>query len=170
MSSLTTLDSLRRGESAALAPRIAPPRRRWVLRMGVPVALILAFAAVLAYAARDALLPAHEVMVAPVIIKTAAGGAAVEGAVIAQAAGWVEPDPYPVHVTALTDGVVNEVLVLEGQPVKAGQAVAKLVDDDARLGLEQAEAMRSEREAEVELARATLTAAQAEWDNAVERK
>lgn len=141
-----------------------------MLRVGVPLGLIAAFAALLAYAARDALLPAQDVMVAPVIIKTAAGGAAAEGAVIAQAAGWVEPDPYPVHVTALTDGVVEEVLVLEGQPVKAGQVVARLVDEDAHLALARAEAERNQMEAEVELAEATLTAAQAQWDNPVERE
>jgi len=50
-----------------------------------------------------------------------------------QASGWIEPDPFPIHVTSLYSGVVNEVHVLEGQKVAKGQLIASLVEEDARL-------------------------------------
>jgi RND family efflux transporter MFP subunit len=56
-----------------------------------------------------------------------------------QASGWIEPDPLPVKATALIDGVIDEVRVLEGQLVKKGETLATLVDDDARLALAAAE-------------------------------
>jgi RND family efflux transporter MFP subunit len=56
-----------------------------------------------------------------------------------QASGWIEPDPLPIKATALIDGVVDEVHVLEGQLVKKGETLATLVDDDARLALAAAE-------------------------------
>mgnify|MGYP003574624666 FL=1 len=58
---------------------------------------------------------------------------------IFQASGWVEPDPYPVKATALIDGVVETVEVLEGQIVESGQLLATLIADDARLDLDTAE-------------------------------
>jgi RND family efflux transporter MFP subunit len=60
--------------------------------------------------------------------------------VLFQASGWVEPDPFEIRVTSLTDGVVDEVFILEGEVVTEGQIVAKLVDDDAKLSLALAEA------------------------------
>ena len=56
-----------------------------------------------------------------------------------QASGWVEPDPYPTKATALVDGVVSTVTVLEGELVERGQVLATLIDDDARLDLATAE-------------------------------
>jgi multidrug efflux pump subunit AcrA (membrane-fusion protein) len=56
-----------------------------------------------------------------------------------QASGWIEPDPLPVKATALIDGVIDEVRVLEGQFVKKGETLATLVDDDARLALAAAD-------------------------------
>ncbi|MDX2176295.1 MAG: efflux RND transporter periplasmic adaptor subunit [Candidatus Sumerlaeia bacterium] len=57
-----------------------------------------------------------------------------------QAAGWIEPDPYPIAVAALASGTVAEVLVREGDAVAAGDVVARLVDADARLALGRSEA------------------------------
>lgn len=56
-----------------------------------------------------------------------------------QASGWVEPEPYPVKASALVDGIVAAVHVLEGQDVEKGQVLAALVDEDARLALAAAE-------------------------------
>jgi RND family efflux transporter MFP subunit len=95
------------------------------------------------------------VVVKAAALETGGGG-------VVQATGWVEPDPYPIAVSALTDGVVKEVLVLENSAVTAGQVVARLVDDDARLALARAEAELAHKTA-------TLAAAQRTWDNPVER-
>ena len=46
------------------------------------------------------------------------------GAMLFQASGWIEPDPLPIKSTALVDGVVQEVHVLEGQLVKKGEIIA----------------------------------------------
>jgi len=118
---------------------IPPPAPRWKTRVLLPAGILLAFAAVLAVAGRDILFPGTEVRVVPVVVKAASAGDA-GGSVTSQAAGWVEADPFPIYVAALADGVVQEVTVLEGEAVKAGQVVARLVPDDARLALDRAEA------------------------------
>lgn len=149
------------------------PRRRWLTRVGVPVGVMVCVAALLAAASREALFPARSVTVVHAVAKpvtvnvTTASDAA--GAVTVQAPGWVEPDPYPIYATALADGVVKEVLVLEGERVTAGQPVARLVDDDARLALVRAEATLVSRQADLAHARAQLAAARTDWQNPVAR-
>ncbi|AVX19488.1 HlyD family secretion protein [Carboxydocella sporoproducens DSM 16521] len=59
--------------------------------------------------------------------------------------GWVEGEEY--RVVAETAGKVKEVLVKEGELVKAGQVVAKLDDEAARLQLALAQANRAAAEA-----------------------
>jgi RND family efflux transporter MFP subunit len=78
-----------------------------------------------------------------------------------QSAGWVEARPTPVVVSALAEGVVEELLVVEGQEVKAGQTVARLIDADARLALAAAVADAKLRQAELTVARAALRSAEA---------
>ena len=152
---------------------IPPPRFNWKTRVLLPGAILLALLLLIAYAARDTLLPARPVTVVPVVLKDVAGttaspattAPAVAGSIPAsggvQAPGWVEADPFPISVSALTDGVVREMLALEGQPIKAGEVVARLVDDDAKLALARAEADLAQKQA-------TLDAAQRQWDNPVE--
>jgi len=187
MSSPPTLDlaTLTRGPapgSPAAPPRPSVPRppSRWKSRILVPGVILAAAGALLLYTARDALRPAIPVAVVPVVQREPAAPTAATAAptaspapsraeVIAQAAGWVEPDPFPINISALTDGVVREVLVLEGDAVEPGQVVARLVDDDARLALAAARAERDRRAADLALAEADLAAAQTRWDNPVDR-
>lgn len=157
------------GEGSASVPR---PPRRWLTRLALPGAVVLAVALLLAYAARDVLLPAREVSVVRAVALQEQASADDDGAatpqsapasaatVVAQAPGWVEPDPYPIYVAALADGIVDKVHVLEGQPVEAGQVLVELVDEDAALALEQARAAYAQRRAE-------LTAAQTDFDEPV---
>jgi len=93
---------------------IPPPGTRWKTRVAVPLALLTLFAGLLAYTGRDLIWPAREVRIVPVVVKRAAE---TSGGTIFQAAGWVEPDPFPIYVTALSSGVVDKVHVLEGQHV-----------------------------------------------------
>ncbi|MGH7214953.1 MAG: efflux RND transporter periplasmic adaptor subunit [Tepidisphaeraceae bacterium] len=144
---------------ALAAQRVPPPRFSWKTRVLLPAALLVTIVAMLAYAAKDTLWPATPVRVAPVVVKS---GSEAGATTFVQAPGWVEADPYPITVTALADGIVNEVLALEGQPVKAGDVVVRLVDDDARIALAKAEAELKHRTAQLE-------AAQAQWDHPVER-
>jgi len=91
------------------------------------------------------------------------------GRVTVQAPGWVEADPFPIYVSGLAPGVVDKVLVLEGQAVKAGDVVATLIEDDARLALAQAQADLKRRQVELPLYQAALSAAQTDWDNPIDR-
>src|SRR5688500_17194471 len=152
-------------------PAVPVPRRRWASRVALPAALLLVTAGLLAYAARDTLRAATPVRVVPVVVRAAQESSPGTGATTTvQAPGWVEPDPYAISVSALTDGVVKEVLVLEGDAVKAGDVVLRMIDDDAKLALARTGAEVEIREGEVAAAKAALEAAQREWDNPVERK
>jgi len=159
----TNLSDLKRAADAPPGPqeagcsstRVPPPKFGWKTRVLLPAVVVLATAAVFAHSLRNLFEPAVAVEVVPAVIKETADAVTV-GGVVAQAPGWVEPDPFPMSVPALADGVVREVLVLEGQAVKAGQVLVRLVDDDARLALAQAEASLRQREAELALASAAL--------------
>src|SRR5688500_13988714 len=176
------------GERPAGREAVPRPRPRWRTRVLLPAALLGATAGLLAYAARDALMPATPVRVVPVVVRAVQGaaapggdapGAAADGSggvgggagsgATVQAPGWVEPDPFAFTVSALTDGVVKAVLVVEGQAVEAGQVVLRMVDDDAKLALARAEADVAMREGEIGVAKATLEAARRDWDHPVER-
>jgi RND family efflux transporter MFP subunit len=124
----------------------------------------------LGYAARSTLWPAVDVWVVPVVAKAGGGAPSASASppggpnpaparVLVQAPGWIEADPYAVSVPALVEGVIKEVLVLEGQAVEAGQVVARLVDDDARLAADLAAAGLEERESEVRQVMAALAVA-----------
>jgi len=141
------------------------PRVKWKTRILLPSVIFVATAGTVLLAAGRALWPATAVRVVPVVVKS---GAAATGKAVVQAPGWVEADPFPTAVSALADGVVSEVLVLEGQTVEAGQVVAKLVDADAMLGLAKAEAAVQEAASNVAAADADLKAAERDWDNPIE--
>lgn len=159
-------------ERSRRVPPVPLPARRWKSRLLLPAVILTTAAGLLAYSARDALSTAIEVQVVPVVVRDAPGQVGQAGpsdrSVVIQAPGWIEPDPYVVEVSALAEGVVREILVLEGAPVKAGEVVARLVDEDARLALRRADAVMAEREAAVRIAEASLEAARGDWDNPVD--
>jgi len=62
-----------------------------------------------------------------------------EGTASFQASGWIEPSPFPIKVSALVDGFIEEVLVLEGERVERGQVMARLVQEDFELDLATAQ-------------------------------
>jgi HlyD family secretion protein len=155
------------------------PGRRWKTRILLPGVILGSAALLLAYASREALMPAADVLIAPVLLRQSEGAGQVGGepsapapggGSVVQAPGWVEADPFAINISALADGVVREVLVLEGETVQAGQVVARLIDDDARLALAAAAAELAEREAQLASAGAELAAAEMSWDNPVERR
>ena len=116
-----------------------PAKRRigvWLL----PLAILLGFVLIFALLFRDLLLPAKSVEVVTAVgIEEAVSSSsapktrAVQGELLFQASGWVEPDPLPTKATALTDGIVDEVHVLEGELVKKGDLLATLIGIDTRL-------------------------------------
>ena len=152
----------------AASPTIPPPPRRWLLRVGLPVALLSAVAALLAFAARDSLRPRLAVAAVPVALRSIeVAGESPSGSSIVVAPGWIEADPSTHRLVALADGVVEQVLVLEGESVAVGQPIATLVADDARIALERAEAELARRQAMHREALAGLEAATIERDTLV---
>lgn len=146
-----------------------PPRRtrrQAVLsRYVLPGLVIFGFLAMLGWATRDRFLSSKPVTVVPVVVTRAEVQQA--GTPLFQAAGWIEPRPTAVLVSALAEGVVSELLVVEGQKIVAGQPVARLIDADTKLALEQAQADLALRTAEVESAKAELRAARLRLENPV---
>jgi HlyD family secretion protein len=161
---------VREMDSPARAPSVPPPKFAWKTRVLIPGAILVVLLLLVGYTAKDALWPARGVKVVPVVVKagtsTGVGGTSTSpsssSSSTVQAPGWVEADPYPIAVSALTDGILKEVLALEGQVVKSGDVVARMVDDDAKLALARAEADLAEKQARLE-------AAQRNWDNPIER-
>jgi RND family efflux transporter MFP subunit len=135
------------------------PRRRLSLltRYVLPGGLLLGFVGLIGWSARASLLPSRAVTVMPVL--SARAEVRQAGTPLFQCAGWVEPRPTPIVVPALAEGVVERLLVVEGQVVKAGEPVAYLIDVDAKLTLQGAEAELRLREADLAKARANSTSA-----------
>lgn len=157
-------------------PAIPAPRPRR-LGMLLCAAVALATIAILAVSGGVALRPTPTISVRPVLLAQPDEPAANPGdqpnrptARTVQAPGWLEADPYPIAATALTDGILAEIFVLEGDRVEAGQTVARLVDEDARLALARADAELALANAAHAAAEAALAAAQTDWDEPVERE
>ncbi|MEM7230250.1 MAG: efflux RND transporter periplasmic adaptor subunit [Planctomycetota bacterium] len=154
-----------------------PARRHLIVRIVAPLLVVMAVAVILAVSARDVFLPAHDVSVKPVIFDrlidagdaTQIVRASTSSTVTVQAPGWLEADPFLTACTALTDGVVEEMLVLEGDYVEAGTVVARLVSEDAELDLTMAQATHESMVFDLEHADADLRAAQSDWDHPIER-
>ena len=145
------------GSATARKPRRRQSRGRFLARVVLPGLILLGFAAMAAWAAGDLLRSATKVTVAPVVVRQAEVRRA--GTPLFQAAGWVEPRPAATYVSSLASGVVEELLAVAGQDVKAGQTIARLVDADARFAVERAEADLALAEAAIGQADAELAAA-----------
>lgn len=141
------------------------PHRRLLTRYVLPGAVLLGAAGLVLWATRDLLFPPLPVEVVPVF--TTQSELQREGTPLFKSPGWVEPRPTPVRVAALAHGVVEQLLVVEDQPVKVGEAIAELVKADAHLAVERAEADLVLREAELQAAQATLVAAETRYNQPV---
>jgi RND family efflux transporter MFP subunit len=142
----------------AAAPAVPGPRRQWLSRYLIPLALLLGVLALAAWAAQDLYLPRYPVTVVPVHVSRTALQKA--GTPLFKAAGWVEPRPTPTRVAALASGVVKELLVVEDDAVQAGQIVAYLVKDEAELSLQSMKAKHKLASAELDRIVADLLAAE----------
>lgn len=165
MSSTVDLRQLAVDRSTTVDTRAAK-RRNLATRYGLPLGILIAFAAVIGWSLQDSLLPAKSVTITPVVLTRAE--VQQSGTPLFQAAGWIEPRPTATVVSAQVEGIVESLLVVEGQEVKLGQPLAKLVDADARLALAEAKAALRLRDAELELAQATHDAARTSLANPVQ--
>jgi len=145
--------------------RIEPPPRRLLLRVGVPIVVIVGVTTLLAVSAWDSLrprVPVETVAVAVREIEVAATAELVDEGGVIQAPGWVEAAPYSTYVSALTEGIVADIMRLEGDRVEVGDPVAKLIPDDAQIGVARAEAILIQKRGALEVAEAILDAAAVE--------
>ncbi len=140
-------------------------RRNIISRYVLPGVLILGFLALIAWSSRDFVFPPKEVYVVPVLATQSA--ARTEGAELFNAAGWIEPRPTAIRVAAIASGIVEKLLVVEDQKVKAGEPVALLVDEDAQLAFDRCVADRELAEAELQRAKATMVAATTRFEQPV---
>ncbi len=135
-------------------------KRSWFTKYVLPLGILVGFLGLFGWAARDSFLPAQAITVAPVVVSRAE--IKREGTPLFQAAGWVEPRPTPVIASSLASGVIQDLLVIEGQSVKKGEPIARLIDVDASLALDEAKARHAIQEAEVRRAEGNLIAAKTE--------
>jgi len=180
MNTTHKLSSLRRPDRQGAGRRRAGP-------LAVLLLFLVGFAALCFLIFGDRMRPRVPVAVHPVILlesgeeTTAASPGA--GTMIAQASGWIEPDPYPVRVPVKADGFVETVHVLEGESIQEGDLIATMDATNAmlrvdRLIAEQREAEAAlaaqqeiirRAEAETQRAEAALRAAEARRDEAADR-
>ncbi|NNJ24732.1 efflux RND transporter periplasmic adaptor subunit [Alienimonas chondri] len=158
----------RTATAAAAKPKRRQSRGRLLARVLAPAVILGGFLAMTGWAARDLWRSAKPVTVVPVVVRQAEVRRA--GTPLFQAAGWVEPRPTPTYVSALASGVVNELLVVAGQEVTAGEVVARLNDVDAALALRRAEADLQLAEADVAAAEAELAAATQLYETPLARR
>ena len=142
-----------------------PRRRHVVSRYVVPGTLLVGFLSLVAWASRDTLLPPQPVWVVPVFATHST--VQHEGTPLFQAAGWIEPRPTPVRVAALAPGVVERLLVVQDQLVKAGEPVAELIREDAQLAHDRALASLQLRQAELREMQAEFQAASTRFSQPV---
>ncbi|QDT17168.1 efflux RND transporter periplasmic adaptor subunit [Alienimonas californiensis] len=145
-------------QGAAAKPKRRQSRGRLLARVVLPAVVLGGFLAMIGWAARDLWRTAKPVTIVPVVVRQAEVRRA--GTPLFQAAGWVEPRPTPTYVSALSSGVVEELLVVAGQEVDAGEVVARLVSADSELAVRQAEADLSLAEADLAGAEAERAAAE----------
>ncbi|MDA8744392.1 HlyD family efflux transporter periplasmic adaptor subunit [Rubripirellula amarantea] len=147
------------------ATHTRPRRNRWIIRYLIPFGILVGFIALLATAAGRRLMPAQPVTVVPVVVKRAEQQPS--GSALFQSPGWIEPRPTAISVAALAPGVIEELMVVEGQPVSKDQPIARLISIDAELNVEQAKNQLAIREGELARANAELSAARVRFDNPV---
>lgn len=159
------LSKLALDRSPASSTAKTPRPRRWLSRYVLPLTILLGFLALWGATAGRQLWPRQSITVVPVIVKRSEGQQT--GTKLFQAAGWIEPRPTAISVAALAPGVIEELLVVEGQQVTKGEPIARLISIDAELVVEQSEATLAIRKGELQRAEAERDAAIIRLENPV---
>jgi len=152
----------------------AGPRPRLTAKL-IPLGVLAAILGVIGWSAWPLVRPAREVGVVQAVFDRSEQAPAEpddsrssRAGPTVQAPGWLEAEPYFTACTALADGVVESIEVLEGDYVERGQLVARLVAEDSEIRLRLAEADLADARAALDIARAEREAAQRAWDEPVE--
>lgn len=156
------IGSLDASKDAPEERKVASRDWRTLFAKSLPWLMLVGFLILLASIFGERLIPARELNITSVVtVRQSAEDAQqampdqskeivdpYQSSMLFQASGWVEPDPYPVMATALVDGVVERVNVLEGDKVEEGEILATLIDEDAELDLETAKSRLASLEAQ----------------------
>ena len=153
--------------------------RRSSLHVLIPIGVVVSLLAILAWSTWPLLHPARTIEIEQAIVTVsnetqpqpvalASSSEPVQSTRMVQAAGWLESQPYFTAAPALTDGIIDEMLILEGDRVEAGQPLARMVDQDAVLMLNRAIASHQSAQAALILALAKKTSAEQNWDTPYE--
>jgi RND family efflux transporter MFP subunit len=141
-------------------PSIPEPSRRFVTRYGLPVAIIAITFMILGFASWKLIRKTHPVEAVTVVMRdvetTEPTSTEASSGSIVQAPGWVEASPYAIYAGALIQGIVEEILVLEGDYVEEGQPVATLISEDNELALTVAKSKVSLRKGELRAAQTQM--------------
>ena len=154
------------------ARNIPRPPVRWFTRFGLPMAIIAAAVMVLLITGWNAIVPARGVTVISTAVRpveTMVRDQQMPTSAI-QAPGWVEPDPFATYVAALEEGIMKELLALEGDHIMKGQIVARMVDDEARIAVSQAQAELILARSAFQAEKAAETAARLELKTLIKSK
>lgn len=128
-------------------------RRKRLASWTIPASIAIATLVLLGTLFGEHLLPARSVQLETVVTlaisesspssspqSPATDEPSFDGSVLFQASGWIEAYPQTTKATTLVSGVVDNVFVMEGERVEKGQPIATLIDEDARLDLQTADA------------------------------
>jgi len=150
------LSQLRIDESAAKPRQPLGPRIFGITVLLIAVAVVLTFLWPLLSPPR---------LVPTAAIRAANGSSATSTVATAEAVGWVEPDPFPIVIKPLVAGRIQQIHVLEGHAVRAGETVlATLESAELLAALERAKAQLAERDSEHAVAVARRNKAAAHRD------
>jgi RND family efflux transporter MFP subunit len=131
-----------------------PPARLWWILGGALAAIVVVILAIVFVVVQPGRLA-----VTVAVAKTAiASGGASQGASLLDASGYVVARRQATVSSKIT-GRVTQVLIEEGQHVKAGQVIARLDDSNARAGFDQASAGIQTAQASLKLAEIAAAAA-----------
>lgn len=156
------------GALARPTAELKRPKRSW-LRVAVPLVILLAFLAILASSLGDIWRGSVEVtVVRPKVVD--ASSTASAGTPLFQAAGWIEPDPFAIEVSALAPGVVSEVLVQPSDSVAKGDVVARMIPQDAQFAFDAATAALAQTQGQLAIAEVESASAAASFDAALALK
>ena len=164
-SSQLDLRKLQRPPAASATVSRYRKRKHLVTRIVIPGAIVGGFVCLLLVTAGTQFIPRYSVTVMPVMVMESV--AVPMGVPLFQTAGWVEPRPQAIIVAALAAGVVDELLVVEGQTVDRDEPIARLITKDAELLLRQSKANLALRQGELARCKAELKAATARVEQPV---
>lgn len=160
--------------NSSSAPAQSAPPKRAITPIVIPALVIIFTLVLVAGSAWPVLRPSRTIEIAQAVLVQNAANATqtipefgdavpVKSTRTVQAAGWLEAEPFLVAASALADGVLEEMLVLEGDHVEQGQVIARLIDDDAKLRHASNQAELAFAKASLVDALAQLVAAESNW-------